>query len=283
MKKYFLEKTVKFFIICFLIFNVLFVFSVFSEGNGAAEEASEPVTEPYLYMGDTHMVNGELEDARKAYEAVLNENPHDYEALWRSSRFYVLKGIEEEKVKDKKKEWRKAEGYARRAVEEIPDGAEGHLYLAISVGKLALFSSASEKVKSAREIKKEAERAMELDPAQDRAYLALGAWHRNVATASSIEKQLAKMFFGELPEASLDESLKLLSKSISLGGRTVRAYYELALTHEAMKNYEAAKSEFENALNSQSIYREDIEIKEIIEKTLRKSRYNHLSVKREDA
>jgi tetratricopeptide (TPR) repeat protein len=179
-----------------------------------------------------------------------------------------------EKTKNKKKEWEEAEKYARRAVEINPDKVEGHLYLAIALGKMALYSSSGEKVKSVWEIKKEAEKSMELDPEQQKAYLTLGAWHRNVATASSLEKEIAKMFFGELPEGSLEESLKLLLKSIELGGVDVRNYYELALTYEATGDYESAKNEFEKALVARPVYPEDDEIKERIKKTLRKSRYN---------
>ena len=178
------------------------------------------------------------------------------------------------KTKKRKEEWKEATEYAKYAIEINPDGVEGHLYLAISMGKIALFSSPGEKVKACREIKKEAEKAMELDPSEQKAYLTLGAWHRNVATASSLEKQFAKMFFGELPEGSLEESLELLLKSISLGGADVRNYYELALTYEAMDDYEAAKREYENALSRRSIYPEDDGIKESVKKTLRKSRYN---------
>ncbi len=229
--------------------------------------------EASLSNGDTHLFKGELEEAQEIYESVLKENPGNYEALWRLSRCYIWYAMMAKKTKDKKKEWKKAEEYARRAVEINPNGAEGHLYIAIAAGKLALHSSASKKVKASREIKKAAEKAIELDPAEQKAHLALGAWHRNVATASSIEKQLAKMFFGELPESSLEESLQLLLKSISLGGTNVKNYYELALTYEALGDYEAAKREYNNALSARPIYPEDIEIKEKIKKILAGRKY----------
>ncbi len=239
-----------------------------------AEDEGEVVAEPYLSEGDMRMFGGEMEEAQKMYEFVLKQDPESYGALWRLTRFYISRGMAAEKTKDKRDEWTEAKGYGERAVGVMPDGAEGHLYLAIAMGKLALYSPASEKVKFACDIKKEAEKAIELDPDEQKAYLALGAWHRNVATASSIEKQLAKMFFGELPEASLEESRQLLEKSRSLGGRDVRNFYELALTYEALGDYEAARKEFEGALNAKSIYPEDGGLKEEVKKTLRRSRYN---------
>jgi len=256
------------FITCILVFSLLLSFRAFSE-EGSAIKA-----ESYLYEGDMQMFNGKSEEAQNLYEFVLKEDPHSYGALWRLSRFYISRGMAAKRIVDKKKEWRKAKDYGRHAVQINPNGAEGHLYLAIAIGKLALFSSPREKVKSVWEVKREAEKAIELDPTQQKAYLALGAWHRNVATASLLEKKFAKIFFGELPKASLEESLQFLLKSISLGGREVRNYYELALTYEAMGNYEAAKKEYMNALYAKPIYPEDAELKKRVKKTLCESQYN---------
>jgi len=237
-------------------------------------EEVEAVAETYLSEGDMRLFGGDMQEARKMYEFVLKEDPENYEALWRLTRFYISRGMAAEKTKDKIKEWQEARIYGERAVGLRPEGAEGHLYLAVSMGKLALFSPASEKVKFVRDIKEEAERAIELDPEEQKGYLALGAWHRNVATASTLEKQLAKMFFGELPEGSLEESLKLLEKSRELGGADVRNFYELAMTYEALGDYESAKTEFEKAVESRSVYPEDDELKERVRKELGRSRYN---------
>ncbi len=173
------------FVMCFLIFNAPLT------SWASSEKEKDIVAEPYLYEGDTHMFNGELEDAQKIYEFILKEDPDNYNVLWRLSRFYISRGMAAEKTKNKKKEWREAEKYARGAIEINPDKAEGHLYLAIALGKMALYSSPGKKVQSVREIKKEAEKAIELDHEQSKAYLTLGAWHRNVAKASSLKKKIA--------------------------------------------------------------------------------------------
>jgi tetratricopeptide (TPR) repeat protein len=268
MKRRFFILKEALFIACILIFSLPLSFRAFSEEESAVK------AEPYLCEGDMRMFNGEPEEAQKIYEFILKEDPHSYGALWRLSHFYISRGMAAKKIIDKKKEWRKAKDYGRCAVQINPNGAEGHLYSAIAIGKLALLSSLAEKVKSAWEIKKEAEKAIELDPNQQKAYLALGAWHRNVATASPLEKKFAKILFGELPKGSLEESLQFLLKSISLGGTEVTNYYELALTYEALGDYEAAKREYKNALYAKPVYPEDAELKERAKEMLCKSQYN---------
>ncbi len=243
-------------------------------GPLAYSEEAEVAAEPYLCEGDTRLFNNEMVEAREIYEFVLQQSPDSYGALWRLSRLYVSYGMAAKKARDKKKKWKEAEEYARRAVMTNPDGAEGHLYTAVALGKLALHSPPSEKIKFSWEIKEEAEKAMELNSDEQKAYLVLGAWHRNVATASSLERQLARMFFEELPQGTLEESLEFLLKSVSLGGVDVKNYYELALTYEAMGDYEAAKREYNNALAARLLYPEDRKTKAEIKKTLRKSRYN---------
>ena len=53
-----------------------------------------------------------------------------------------------------------------------PDDSKGHTYLAIAVGKLALYEGGKRKVELASEVKKEAERAIKLNARED-----LTAWH----------------------------------------------------------------------------------------------------------
>jgi len=260
----------RFFILALAIPASLFLFF---GGPTVLWAADANISELPAYTGDITSYSSGLDKKQEEYDAVLDREPDNYDALWRLSQLYVARGMLEKSKKNKKKQWRKAEHYARRAIESNSEGACGHLYVAISVGKISRISSAGEKVENAKEIKKETQKAIELDPSYHKPYLTLGTWHRNIADASSLEKQLAKIFFGAMPEGTLEDSLELLLKSIELGGASVRNYYELGLTYEAMKDYEAAKREYKKALSAPLFFPEDAEIKEKIKKTLRKSRY----------
>ena len=128
------------FVMCFLIFNAPLT------SWASSEKEKDIVAEPYLYEGDTHMFNGELEDAQKIYEFILKEDPDNYNVLWRLSRFYISRGMAAEKTKNKKKEWREAEKYARGAIEINPDSKR---HLAVAYYTLGDTMSAASELKQA--------------------------------------------------------------------------------------------------------------------------------------
>ena len=94
------------------------------------------------------------------------------------------------------------------------------------MGKLSGVEKAEAKVRLSKEIKEAAKRAIELDPSHFKAYMILGIWHRKVEDASWMEQQLAKAFFGGLPEASLSEAERNLKKSIELKADFIESHYE---------------------------------------------------------
>ena len=74
-----------------------------------------------------------------------------------------------------------------------PNGWEGHSGLASNLGRLALFEGGKAKIEMAREVKAEAERALALNPKDDRAMHVLGRWHREIARLSVFEKTAAQL------------------------------------------------------------------------------------------
>jgi len=226
-----------------------------------------------LRRADECMFDFKYGEAKRYYEQALKAAPDDYEVLWRLSRFYTSYGEMAEKKREKKERWKKGQEYAQRAAEINPEGADAYLYLAASMGKITMYSSPKEKVKYVWKIKEAVEKAIELDPTQQKSYVVLGVWHRKVATASSIERSLAKMFFGRLPEGSLEESLRLLLKARDMGGNTVRNFYELGLTYEELNRPDEAKEVFLEALKAETVIPGDDDKKKKIEKILSKTKY----------
>ena len=236
------------------------------------EAASFPLLE--IEEGDALFDKGDYDDAVGVYKRILSEDPKDYEVLWRLARCYNMMGIV---YKEMRSTYIPISiSYARQAIELDGSRFEGHLYLAESLGISLKYETLKNKVIRAREVREEAEKAIGINPSSYRAYLIMGMWHRNVEEAGWIEKQLAGILFGKMPESSFDEAAANFRKSIALKGDFLKTRYELGMTYLAMQKKELAIEEFEAALRCPV---NDIKEGEVMEKA--KNMLNQLRVKAE--
>ena len=136
-----------------------------------------------------------------------------------------------------------------RAVVLAPADAKGHLELAVALGNVALFRGGKEKVRLAHEVKSEVDRALALDPKNDRAHHVLARWNRGVAELSFFERSAAKVLFGGVPEgASMDTAIAEFEKAIALDPNYANHHLELGRTYLKVKLKTKAREEFEKAL-----------------------------------
>jgi len=202
---------------------------------------------------------------QEALEFFLNSyqiEPNNSEVIWRVARAYVDLG-DEEKSKSKKRDfYLKAEEYARKGIEVNPNSSYCHTYLAIAVGKIALFEGGKTKVRFAKEIKEEAMKAIELDPTNDIACHILGRWHQEVASLNRILKAFAKMIYGGLPKASNEEAVKYFKKAIDIRPMSINHRLELAKTYREMKEWKLALKEIDAIDQLPQSYRRDEEYNE---------------------
>ena len=201
-----------------------------------------------LAEGDKFFKEGKFLESISVYEKTLEARPGDYQVLWRLSRSYDLQSNNEKKRSDKRKTLEKAVDYAEQAISANKEGYEGHLYLAQSLGKMSSVVGSEEKVKNTYRIKDAAKEAIRLNPSYFGSYSILGIWHRKVATANWMEKNLAGMLFGGLPEASLEEAEENLKMAVKLKDDDIESHYELALVYKKLRRKDEAAKELEKAL-----------------------------------
>ncbi len=199
-----------------------------------------------LLEGDKLFDELRFYEASTVYDRILREDPESYDTLWRMARCYTLWGIVERE--NRPKYIPKAIEYAREAIAVNDRGFEGHLYLAESLGTSLKYESLGNRVRYIKEIRREAKRAIEIDPAHYKPYLILGMWYDRVAGASWVERKLASLFIGGVPEAGLDEAVKNYRRSIELNPDFLKTRYELALTYIKMKEYKLAVQELKAAV-----------------------------------
>lgn len=194
----------------------------------------------------------DYEASLKGLRAELDADSSSYDLLWRIARATTDRGARAEFDGDRaraKEAFEQAGRAARRAVQLEPGRAEGHLELAVALGRLALHEGGKQKVRLSRGIKEHADRALEIDPRQDRAHHVLGRWNRGIAQLNLLEKAAAQVVYGGLPEgASYDAAIAHLEKAIALRPDYANHHLELARTYLAIKLKQKARQELEKAM-----------------------------------
>ncbi|MEI6082903.1 MAG: hypothetical protein WCS70_01230 [Verrucomicrobiota bacterium] len=210
--------------------------------------AAETADATPIVAGDAALAKFELDDAISAYRLALSQKPYDYEASWKLARALLDKSTLTKDLTTQKSLITQGEVLARRAVQSNPSDSKGHLYLSIAVGKLALFEGGKRKIELSKEVKTEAEKAIELNVQEDGAYHVLGIWHREMATLNFILKNFAEFFYGDFPPASLAEAEKNLRKATELVPTAVIHKVELGITLRIARKPTEAKTILEDAL-----------------------------------
>lgn len=132
-------------------------------------------------------------------------------------------------------------GYAVKACAADPRSALAHALLSYCYARSAKLEGPSGKMRYARFVKIEAEKAIALDPRQDIALHVLGALHYTVAQLNPVLKQIAQTLYGSLPKASLQSSADYLRRAVRAKPDTLIHQAALAMTYSAMGQKEKAQ------------------------------------------
>ena len=221
---------------------------------------------------------GDLAASRTAAEAAVAADAESYTAHWKLARVLIDLGNRAEEKDDRQGLYELAEQHARRAVALREDDTWGHHYLAASVGKLALFHGGKKKIELSKEVRDEAQRAIELDPNNDKSLHIMGRWNREVANLSALKKLAAKVVYGGVPKgASNEKAVEFFQRSIAAAPEHVNHHLELGITYMEMRQYEDAVASFRQALALPDDDPNDPEYKaearELLEKAERKVKH----------
>lgn len=218
---------------------LLLATTAFAESPGAADQ---------IRVGDTALARFDLDAAETAYRAAHQIDPNHYEATWKLARALVDRATLTTDRAAQKRLALEAERLARAAVKLEPRDSKGHAYLAIAVGKRALFEGGRLKVDLSREVKTEAEGALALNDQEDLAYHTLAIWHREMTQLNFILRKFAEFLYGRLPPASLDEAVEYLERACTIAPAAVAHRVELGVTFADRRQWADARRELEKAL-----------------------------------
>jgi len=214
-----------------------------------AEPPSGLTAEQLLAQGDRRYAEAKLDEAREAYLAVLRWKPGHFGALTRVARTESDMG-EDAKGEEQKRLIEAAVEHSRAAVQAAPESAQGHVWLAVALGRQAFKEGPKRRLALSREIKSELDRELAIDPLIGRAYHVGAIWNRKIASLNAIERMMANTVLGGVPkDASMENAVHDLEKAIELEPHYVNHHLELGRTLVQLKRYAEAQRELEKAVS----------------------------------
>jgi len=200
------------------------------------------------FPGDREFASREYTSAITAYETQLQNPADSAEAFWRLARVQICLG---DVAADAECEahYRRGEQLAREAVRLDSMSSNAHTWLAVALGSIAMYEGSKSKIRMSNEIKYHLDRAIGLNPRDDVAYSVLGSFYAALGNVSWLERQLAKVFLGRVPDGGYEEAEAAFKQAIAIAPTVVRHHYALGLLYKSLDRDPDAVAEFESALS----------------------------------
>ena len=173
-------------------------------------------------------------EALVKYFEILKYQPNNLVALCKASELYYLLGKRQLSKEKQRDYYFASKNYAQQALKVNAQSADANFVMAVAMGRIALISSGEEKVNAVKEIKTYAEKCVQIDPKNYKAYHVLGKWHYEVSELNSFEKWLIKLSYGALPKASVQEAIRQYEISRKLNPNFMLNYLELARCYKKL-------------------------------------------------
>ncbi len=202
-----------------------------------------------IEAGDAAMHKLDLTAGLADYRRAVAEDPDSYEGAWKLARALTDEATLSNDSSEQRSLCLEAEKLARRAVGLDPKGSMGHAYLAVAVGKLALFEGGKRKVELSREVKAEADEALKCDGNDDVALHVLAIWNREMVELNWFLRSFAQLLYGKFPPASLAVAIADLRRATELEPNVIPHHVELGVTLADAKRWPEAETELAKGLS----------------------------------
>jgi tetratricopeptide (TPR) repeat protein len=181
--------------------------------------------------------------ARAIYDSILATSPDSAVVLWKIARAYICEAdVHGEDIK--RVLYYKAEDYAKRSFKADSNSSMGRAWLAAAFGNVAMFEGGKTKISLVYVIKAQVDRAIELDSTNDLAYTILGSYYKALGDISWLERQIANLIFGTIPDGGYDESVIAFKKAIHFAPLIIRHHFELGKVYKEQDRKADALAEF---------------------------------------
>lgn len=223
--------------------------------SGAAQSASSPSaveTPPSSDTWDrleTLRAQGDFQDALTQLTSLKNQYPGHTGVLWRRALILTDLGKTASEEDATVMYYRRALEDADAALAADSTTAWPHAVKALVEGRLCLHVGKRERARRSERVRHHAKRAIAHDSTLALGYHMLGRWHRHVADLNFFERTVADAIYGDLPEASYEESVRSLKQALTIQDRSYH-HLHLAKTYRQMDREAAARRQLRKALNA---------------------------------
>lgn len=196
-----------------------------------------------VHDGDAAFHAFDNETARLCYQCAYDIDSTDCDVLWK---------------------------LARRCVALYPDSTEAHFFLAVAIGQLTKVVGGSRRIELSKDVQREAETTLSLDPQHAGAMHILGRWNYEIASLGWFSKMAAKVVYGGVPPgASYEEAITWFERAIAIRPEMPLNHLWLGETLIKIHDYPRAREELQTCLDLEDVLWDDSLTKAQARKTLR--------------
>jgi tetratricopeptide (TPR) repeat protein len=204
------------------------------------------------------------------YEWIVEREPKNYEALWKTARETVVMGLLAHGSETENRWFMKAEEYARRATEVEPDGIDGLQWLVSSKGLRAVQTNALDASRLGTEVYRSAHRILEMDSLYAGAHHSLGVLNYEVQKLTRFERLIATRILGNraFRLTSWEDAERYLKRAVALEPDFLLYHLDLGKMYLERKQMTSARQAFQRVLELPSIHPPDKGFQEVAERLL---------------
>ncbi|MBD3285377.1 tetratricopeptide repeat protein [candidate division WOR-3 bacterium] len=166
---------------------------------------------------------------------VLEENPNDANALWRTARLYCLLGDDESAKEKKLFYYQKAEDNAEDAKAHGPGIPESHFWYGVALGRIGQTKGVLNSLNLAGPVKKAFEKALTLNSKFTPAMDGLGVWYMEVPGIAG---------------GSLEKSEEYFKNGLAIESNYTLLRVDLAKLYIKQKKYSDARTQLNKVLST---------------------------------
>lgn len=222
-----------------------------------------------LRDGDAAFRAFDNETARLCYQRAFAIDSTDCDVLWKLARSDIDRGMVA--PDDEKPRWfASSEGIARRCVALYPDSSEAHFFLAVAIGQMTKVVGGKRRIELSKDVQREAQATLSIDPNHAGAMHILGRWNYEVAGIGWLTKVAAKVVYGGAPPgASYQQAKEWFERAIAIRPDMPLNHLWLGETLIKLDDYHGAREELQACLDLDDVLWDDPLTKAKAQKKLR--------------